>query len=141
MDRLLDLYSAGELPKRGFGDRYRPLDDRFHEIEDELPNLQGEIDFRKICLASSEEIVAEARDLYGRWDDLTPSEKRSIVEAITERITIGEGEIEIDLNGLPPTDARPALSENVALGQRNFRRWWRGRARCATGTSETRSSS
>jgi len=115
MDRLFDLYAAGELPKRGFGERYRPLEERVVQIEDEIPRLKGEIDFRKIALLSSEEVIAEARDLYGRWSDLTAEEKRRIVEAITERITIGDGEIDIDL------DYRPTFGENVVDRQRNFR--------------------
>lgn len=121
MDLLLELYRAGQIPKLSFGERFRPLDERYRQIEDELPKLQGEIDFRRIALASSEEIVAEARDLYGRWADLTSDEKRRIVEAITERITIGKGEIVIDLNYMPPfAERRPALVENVAVGQHNF---------------------
>jgi hypothetical protein len=85
----------------------------------QLPQLHGELDFLKIQYLSSDEIITEARDLYGRWPQLTPEEKRHIVEHITERITIGKDEVQIDLAYLPSS------SEVMAEGQRNFRDSWR----------------
>lgn len=63
MDQLLDLYMAGELPKEGFGRRYQPLEDRLQQIEAGLPELQAQVDFLKIQMLSSQEVVSEARDL------------------------------------------------------------------------------
>jgi site-specific DNA recombinase len=102
MDRIYRLYIDDEIPKDGFGQRYRPLDDRYKQIEDELPKLQAELDVLRIHHLSSEEIIAEARDLYARWPDLPLDEKRHIVEAITERIVVGQNEIDINLLYLPP---------------------------------------
>ena len=101
-DKLYDLYLAGEIPKEGFGRRYQPLEDRCKQIEEELPRLQAELDLLKIHQLSSEEILTEARALYSRWPTLPLEERRRIVEAITERITIGGNEVDINLLYLPP---------------------------------------
>ncbi|MEW8285204.1 MAG: recombinase family protein [Candidatus Thiodiazotropha endolucinida] len=115
MDKLYELYLAGEIPKEGFGRKYRPLEERFEQLNEQIPELQGEVDFLKIQYLSSDEIVSEAKDLYSRWPDLSKEEKRTIVETITESIVIEKDEIAINLNYLPPS------SQVVASEQHNRR--------------------
>jgi site-specific DNA recombinase len=113
MDRLISLHAAGELPKEGFGRHYRPLEDQLQQIETQIPELQGEIDFLKIQYLSSDEILHEAQDLYSRWLSLEFEEKRKIIETITEHITIGKTDVSINLAYLP------TASEMTSTGQRN----------------------
>lgn len=87
----------------GFGLRYRPHEDRLAQLNEEIPRLQAELDYLKVNLISSDEILHQARDLYGRWPQLSHEDKRQIVETITEGITIGKDEITIDLFYLPTT--------------------------------------
>jgi site-specific DNA recombinase len=107
------LYLDGQIGAEGFSRTYGPLEERFKQLEDEIPKLQCEVDFLKIQLASSEEVLSEARDLYGRWSDLTFDEKRKIVETIVERIEIDRTDVAISLAWFPSS------AELVAKGQRN----------------------
>ena len=113
MDRLYRLYIDDEIPSRGFGDRYRPLDERRVQIEDEIPRLRAELDVMRINRISSEEVVAEAQDLYSRWPELAHNDRRQIVEAITEQVVIGTDDVEIHLAYLPnPSVDRDGLATN-----------------------------
>jgi site-specific DNA recombinase len=101
MDKVYRAYIQDEVSVEGFGRQYRPLEERLKAIEEEQPRLQGEVDFQKIQLLSKDEILSEARDLYGRWDALSASEKRQIVEAIVEGVRVSKEEVEIDLAYVP----------------------------------------
>ncbi len=101
MDRTHRLYLGEQISADGFGRTYRPLEERFKQLDDEIPKLQAELDFLRIQLASSEEVVAESRDLYARWADLTPEEKRRIIETVVERIEFDGAEVAIDLAWFP----------------------------------------
>ncbi len=106
-DKLYDLYQSGAIDKRGFGAKYKPLSERLSQLDDEIPQAQAEIDALKISQLSQAEVVSEAQDLYSRWPSLPLDEKRRIVEAITERIVVGKGEVEINLLYTPPSSAGP----------------------------------
>jgi site-specific DNA recombinase len=115
MEKILRAYMDGELPVEGFGREYRPREERLKQLEDELPRLQGELDFLKIQYVSSDEVLAEARDLASRWATLTAEEKRQIVEQVVDRITVGKDEVAIDLAYLPTS------SEITAKRRHNLR--------------------
>ncbi len=104
-DKLYHLYLDGALSKEDFGRRHRPLSERRTQLEAELPRLQAEADVLRIGLLSREEALVEARDLAVRWPDLPFEERRQIVEAITDRITVGKEDVAIDLLYLPSGDA------------------------------------
>ena len=136
-DEVFQLYRAGDLTSRGFGARHQPIEDRQVELEAEIPRLQGEIDFLRIQHLSEEQLVSEAEDLYARWDDLSPEDKRALVQAIVERVTVGTDEIEISLSYLPrtPPPPSPPPLKIVATDPHNPRgssppaaRTWPGRA-------------
>jgi hypothetical protein len=116
MRKIYDLYMADKITKDGFGEGYRPLEVRLAEIRNEIPTLRGELDYLKIQQLSSGEIVAEARTLYDRWEDLSEEEKRAIVEAITERIEIGEDEAGITLYYKPDPGTPTGGSGGGGLG-------------------------
>ncbi|MGB2867190.1 MAG: hypothetical protein WBD36_01965 [Bacteroidota bacterium] len=101
MDSLVQLYLDKEMPKEGFGRHYNPLEERFHQIESQIPELQGEVDFLKIQFLSSDEIFNEAKDLYTRWPNLSQEEKRKIMETVTDSIIIGKTDVSINLSYLP----------------------------------------
>ncbi len=118
LDHMMRLYLDGEIPKEGFGSHYRPIDDRRQQIEKQIPELQGELDFLKIQYLSQDEVVHEAKDLYSRWNKLEREDKRKIIETITEKIDIGSDEISINLAYITPSQ------KLMSNGQRNFMVAW-----------------
>jgi len=115
MDKIYRAYTNNEISMDSFGKRYRPLEERLKQIDNQLPEIQGEIDFLKIQYLSSDQIFNEAKDLYSRWPQLTSEEKRKIIENITENIKIGKEDVTINLTYLPSS------SEMMATKQRNHR--------------------
>jgi len=106
IDRLFALYNREKLSADAFGRRHEPLEKRLRQLEDQIPAQRGEIDFLRIQYLSSDEVVAEARDLCLRFPELTFDEKRRIVENITERIVVGDKEVTIQLCALPVLPSR-----------------------------------
>jgi site-specific DNA recombinase len=115
MNKVYKLYVSDQISAEGFGRTNKPLEERFKALNDQLPRLQAELDFLRIQNLSRDEIVSEAQDLYGRWSDLLPDEKRQIVENVVERVTVGNGEVSIDLAYIPSS------SELASKGQRGHR--------------------
>ncbi len=116
MEAVYRLYIDKEISSQGFGERYKPLEERCNQISDQIPEVQAEIDFLKIQYLSSDEIVHEAKDLYSRWGQLEQEEKRKIVEAITEKIVVGKDEVTINLSYLPPSPELMAKRERNHSG-------------------------
>jgi site-specific DNA recombinase len=114
MDKTYRLYLDDKITSEGFGIRYKPMEQRLKQIQDQIPELQGEIDFLKIQYLSSDQILHEAKDLYSRWSNLTSDEKRKIIENITDKIIVSKNEITINLCYLPSP-------KTMTSGQRNFR--------------------
>ena len=106
-EKLYRLYVDGHLSGSAFSERNRPLEERIRQLRDELPRRIGVLDFRRMQLLSSDEVVAEAKDLYARWPALNFDERREIVEGITGRILIHDNEITIELAYLPFDGAGP----------------------------------
>lgn len=116
MEKLYRLYLADHISGEGFAEKNGPLETRVRSLEDELPRLAGEVDFLRLQLLSSNEVVAEAQDLHTRWGHLTFEEKRQVIEGITDRIVIADNEITIDLAYLPQPGRPPP--KDAAKSQR-----------------------
>jgi site-specific DNA recombinase len=104
MAKTHQLYLDGHIPKEGYMGFYQPLAARLRQLQDELPRIEAEVAHLKVTSLSAEEIVNEARHLYSRWPTLADADKVRIVQSIVERITVGEGEIEITLSHLPSSE-------------------------------------
>ena len=109
-------YIGNEISQEAFGRTYRPLDERYLQIEKEQPRLQAELDVLKIDFLSSDQIISDASDLFHQWPQLSGEQKRSLVEAITDRIVIGRDDVEIDLIALP----YGAIASNKATQSHGF---------------------
>lgn len=101
MDMVYKLYLDQTISSTGFGERYKPLEERQKQLADQIPELQAEIDYLKIQYLSSDQILQEARDLYSRWSELTQESKRTIIENVVEKITTGKDSISIKLGYVP----------------------------------------
>lgn len=113
MRKIYQLYMDDKISADGFGHTYRPLENQLKEINEQLPDLQSDVDFLKIQYLSNDDTIAEFQSLYERWKTLSNEDKRIIVEHSVERISVGEGEINIELGYLPSS------SELMASYQRH----------------------
>ena len=100
-DAIYGLVVEGHITKDAFGRRHKELDERQSQPQTSIPHLQAEIDLSTVNRLSTDEITAEAIDLQARWLKMDPSEKRQIVEAITQRITVTKDEVTIQLFYVP----------------------------------------
>ncbi len=116
---LVDMRAMGEMAREAFARQYKPLEERLLQLEEQLPELEAEIDFLTMQHRSSDVVLHEARDLYSQWGTLEFDHKRSIVEVITESITVGKEDIHIKLSYMPHQAPRAPLP-NGGNKQRNF---------------------
>ena len=100
-DKTYRLYLDGALTVPEFKERFQPLDARKQEIEKEISNLEAEADLLKVERLSTEQIMSEARDLAARWPNMPPASRRNIVEMLVKDITVGQGEISLNLYYAP----------------------------------------
>jgi site-specific DNA recombinase len=110
-DQTYQLYLKGGLTVEQFKEIYQPLDARKKQIEADIPRVEAEVDTLTVKSFSSEQIMAEARDLYSRWPNMDQDDRRKIVEILVNSIVIGNGEITLNLCYLPGF-------EEMANGQR-----------------------
>jgi site-specific DNA recombinase len=101
MTRTHRLYIQEQITAQGFGDFYKPAEQRLNQLMAELPKLEAEVDFLKINKLSADDVIHEAHSLHERWPKMPVADKRKIVEAIIEKIVIGDGEIDITFSHLP----------------------------------------
>lgn len=104
MTRTHKLYLEGQITAQGFGQFYKPAEERLNQLTAVLPKFQAEVDNLKMNDLSADEVLAEAQTLYDRWPKLTNDEKRQVAEAIVEKVEIGVGEINLTLSYLPTSE-------------------------------------
>ncbi len=100
-EQTYQLYLKQGLTVEQFKEIYQPLDARKRELEEEIPHVEAEVDLLRIDGLSSEQIMAEASDLHSRWPKMNHDERRRIIELLVKNVTIGHGEITLNLCYLP----------------------------------------
>ena len=98
------LYLDGQITAQGFGQYYKPAEERLNQMLAELPKLQAAVDLMSVNRLSAEDVMSEAATLYDRWPKLPIDERRKIAEAVCEKIVIGQGEIDITLSYVPSSE-------------------------------------
>ena len=99
--RTYRLYLDKEISTEAFERFFRPIEERQKQLDEEICRLQADIDVLKVDSFARDQVVNDAVYLQQTWPDLDQSEKRKIVECITNKIVIGESEVEIHLCYLP----------------------------------------
>jgi len=110
------LYLDDQISSKGFGDIVKPAEQRLSQLQTELPKLQAEVDFLSVNNLSADEVAREATTLYERWPSLPSEDKRRIIEALVEKVEIGNGKIDITLSYLPTSEELCKSQQGLGLG-------------------------
>ena len=102
MDRTYQLYLDEKITSDGFGARYKPLEARLRQIDEQLPEARAELDLLRMHYLNSDQIVQDVQALCANWTQIPREEQRAIVESVTESIVVGTDEVDITLRYLPP---------------------------------------
>jgi site-specific DNA recombinase len=116
MRQTHQLYLQKQISGDGFRDLYAPAEERLKQLNAELPKLEAEVDFLKVNKLSADDVSREANSLDERWPSMPPDDKRKIVEAIIEKVVIGNGEIDITFSHMPSSEE--LCKNHQRLGQR-----------------------
>lgn len=104
MTRTHRLYLDGGITTQGFGQFYKPAEERLNQLVSELPKLQVEVDCLTVNKPSVGDILPEANTLYDRWPALPSEDKRKIAESLLEKMVIGNGNIDMRFSHLPSSE-------------------------------------
>ena len=77
---------------------------RLNQLVAELPKLEAEVDFLKVNKLSANDVVHESATLHERWPSMPTEDKRKVLEALIEKVVIGEKDIDITYSYLPSSE-------------------------------------
>lgn len=116
MARTHKLYLQEQITAQGFGEFYKPAEVRLNQLLSELPKLEAEVDFLQVNKLSADDVMHESNTLHERWPSMTQPDKRKIIEALIEKITIGNGEIDITFSHLPSSEEQCKSQQRLGPG-------------------------
>ena len=116
MRQTHQLYLQKQISGDGFRDLYAPAEERKNQLEAGLPKLEAEVDFLKVNKLSADDVVHESVTLHERWPSMPPDDKRKIVEALIEKIVIGDDGIDISYSHLPSSEELCKNHQELGLG-------------------------
>jgi site-specific DNA recombinase len=116
MSRTHRLYLEGNITSQGFGDFYKPAEERLNQLLATLPKLQAEVDILKVNKLSTDDVVSEATTLYDRWPAMDTDEKRKIAEALVEKIVVGDREVTLTYSHLTSSEEACTNQQQLGLG-------------------------
>lgn len=116
MTRTHRLYLEGQITAQGFGEFYKPAEERLNQLRAELPRLEAEVDLLKVNKLSTDDVVHESATLHERWPKMPLDDKRKVVEALIEKIVIGDGEIDITYSCLPTSEELCKNQQSLGSG-------------------------
>ena len=123
MTQTHKLYLEGGITVQGFGQFYKPAEERLNQLLVQLPKLEADVCRLKIDQVSVEEVIHEARNLYEQWPNMGVDQKRAIVESIFEKVEIGESKINITYSGLPSSEelckSQQLMGQLLGISQRS----------------------
>lgn len=102
IESLITLHTEGQIATSAFKNHHQKPYERIEQIEMSIGELEGEVSAFSSQEYSTQVMFDEAKNLYERWASLSHDEKRNIIEIITNKITVGEEDIEITLYNILP---------------------------------------
>jgi site-specific DNA recombinase len=116
MARTHRLYLDGGITTQGFGEFYKPAEERLNQLRAELPRLEADVDLLKVNKLSTDDVVHESATLHERWPSMASDDRRKVVEALIEKVVIGDGEIDITYSSLPTSEELCKSQHRLGLG-------------------------
>ncbi|MCB0537036.1 MAG: recombinase family protein, partial [Bacteroidetes bacterium] len=102
IENLLQLHIQGQIKTEAFHSYHQQPYEQLMQIGETISELELELRTYISQETSTAHILEEAKNLYERWDTLSHQQKRTIIEIITEKIIVGNDEIEINLYKILP---------------------------------------
>jgi site-specific DNA recombinase len=98
IDTLVDLAGDNRIDKETFASRFEPLTIRRDNISQEIPKLQGEIDFIKSEDVGRQYVVSQATTLAALWSELKYESRQEITKEVVERIEVSKKSLHFDIH-------------------------------------------
>ncbi len=92
IDTLLELYSDKAIDKKGFTGKYEILNSRKEQVEEEIPRLEGDLDYLKMSYIGREYVLKQATTLNKLFDEMDYKTKASIIRDILYSVTYNQTE-------------------------------------------------
>ena len=104
MTQTYRLYVEGQITPQGFGDFYKPAEERLNQLLAELPNLEAEVEHLKTHNVSADGVLRESATIQEKWPHMDMGEKRKVIETLIEKIVIGEDDFDVNYSILPSSE-------------------------------------
>ncbi len=95
---MVDLAGDNRIDKETFSSRFEPLTIQRDNISQEVPRLQGEIDFLKSEDVGRQYVVNQATTLAALWPELTYGARQEITKEVAERIKVSKDSLHFDIH-------------------------------------------
>ena len=116
MRQTHQLYLKQQISGDGFRDLYAPAEERLKQLNAELPKLEAEVDFLKVNKLSADDVIHESATLHERWPAMQMDDRRKVVEALIEKIVIGEKDIDITYSCMPSSEELCKSQQSLGPG-------------------------
>ncbi len=116
MDNIMKIYLAKQLQPEAFGEYFNPLDVRYKQLESSILEATAQLDFLKVQHLNSDLVLSQSESLYEKWATLDHDGKRSIVQELTESITVDTEDISISFLYSPSLLSKTPTSEHMSKG-------------------------